>query len=277
MKNSQQLKDLIKNMTKESGINPQILITKYMIERLLERISVSKYKDRFILKGGMLISSLIGYELRSTMDVDTTIKRIPISEENLHNIFNEITKINIDDNVSFKIKSIRYIREESEYGGMRVSIDGMINKTIIPFKVDVTTGDAITPKEIEYDYELMLEDKKINLYSYNIETILAEKIETLISRGITNTRIRDFYDIHIIYKTQDKKINYETLNKAIDATFKNRKTSNMIEKKDKILNEVINDEEIKNLWRNYQKEYPYAKSITWLEINESLINIFRKI
>ncbi len=277
MKNSQQLKDLIKNMTKETGINPQILITKYMIERLLERISVSKYKDRFILKGGMLISSLIGYELRSTMDVDTTIKSIPLSEENLYNIFNEVTKIDIDDNVSFKIKSIRYIREESEYGGMRVSIDGIIDKTIIPFKVDVTTGDAITPKEIEYGYELMLEDKKINLYSYNIETILAEKIETLISRGITNTRIRDFYDIHIIYKTQDKKINYETLNKAIDATFKNRKTSNMIEKKDKILNEVINDEEIKNLWRNYQKEYPYAKSITWLEINESLINIFRKI
>jgi len=277
MKNSQQLKDLIKNMTKESGINPQILITKYMIERLLERISVSKYKDRFILKGGMLISSLIGYELRSTMDVDTTIKSIPLSEENLYNIFNEVTKIDIDDNVSFKIKSIRYIREESEYGGMRVSIDGMINKTIIPFKVDVTTGDAITPKEIEYDYELMLEAKKINLYSYNIETILAEKIETLISRGITNTRIRDFYDIHIIYKTQDKKIDYETLNEAIKATFKNRETNNLIEKKDSILNEVINDEEIKNLWKNYQKEYPYAKSITWLEINESLINIFRKI
>jgi len=277
MKNSQQLKDLIKNMTKETGINPQILITKYMIERLLERISISKYKDRFVLKGGMLISSLIGYDLRSTMDVDTTIKRIHISEENLHNIFNEITKINIDDNVSFKIKSIRYIREESEYGGMRVSIDGIIDKTIIPFKVDVTTGDAITPKEIEYGYELMLEDKKINLYSYNIETILAEKIETLISRGITNTRIRDFYDIHIIYKTQDKKIDYETLNEAIKATFKNRETIDMLDKKDRILNEVINDEEIKNLWKNYQKEYPYAKSITWLEINESLINIFRKI
>jgi len=277
MKNSQQLKDLIKNMTKETGINPQILITKYMIERLLERISISKYKDRFVLKGGMLISSLIGYDLRSTMDVDTTIKRIPISEENLHNIFNEITKINIDDNVSFKIKSIRYIREESEYGGMRVSIDGIIDKTIIPFKVDVTTGDAITPKEIEYGYELMLEDKKINLYSYNIETILAEKIETLISRGITNTRIRDFYDIYIIYKTQDKKIDYETLNEAIKATFKNRETIDMLDKKDRILNEVINDEEIKNLWKNYQKEYPYAKSITWLEINESLINIFRKI
>ena len=277
MKNSQQLKDLIKNMTKETGINPQILITKYIIERLLERISISKYKDRFVLKGGMLISSLIGYDLRSTMDVDTTIKRIPISEENLHNIFNEITKINIDDNVSFKIKSIRYIREESEYGGMRVSIDGIIDKTIIPFKVDVTTGDAITPKEIEYGYELMLEDKKINLYSYNIETILAEKIETLISRGITNTRIRDFYDIYIIYKTQDKKIDYETLNEAIKATFKNRETIDMLDKKDRILNEVINDEEIKNLWKNYQKEYPYAKSITWLEINESLINIFRKI
>jgi len=277
MKNSQQLKDLIKNMTKETGINPQILITKYMIERLLERISISKYKDRFVLKGGMLISSLIGYDLRSTMDVDTTIKRIHISEENLHNIFNEITKINIDDNVSFKIKSIRYIREESEYGGMRVSIDGIIDKTIIPFKVDVTTGDAITPKEIEYGYELMLEDKKINLYSYNIETILAEKIETLISRGITNTRIRDFYDIYIIYKTQDKKIDYETLNEAIKATFKNRETIDMLDKKDRILNEVINDEEIKNLWKNYQKEYPYAKSITWLEINESLINIFRKI
>jgi predicted nucleotidyltransferase component of viral defense system len=277
MKNSQQLKDLIKNMTKETGINPQILITKYMIERLLERLSVSKYKDRFILKGGMLISSIIGYDLRSTMDVDTTIKSIPLSEENLHNIFNEITKIKIDDNVSFKIKSIRYIREESEYGGMRVSIDGIIDKTIIPFKVDVTTGDAITPKEIEYDYELMLEDKKINLYSYNIETILAEKIETLISRGITNTRIRDFYDIHIIYKTQDNKIDYETLNKAIEATFKNRETSNMLEKKDRILNEVINDEKIKNLWNNYQKEYPYAKLITWVEINKSLINIFRKI
>ena len=277
MKNSQQLKDLIKNMTKETGINPQILITKYMIERLLERLSVSKYKDRFILKGGMLISSIIGYELRSTMDVDTTIKSIPLSEENLHNIFNEITKIKIDDNVSFSIKSIRYIREESEYGGMRVSIDGIIDKTIIPFKVDVTTGDAITPKEIEYDYELMLEDKKINLYSYNIETILAEKIETLISRGITNTRIRDFYDIHIIYKTQDKKIDYETLNEAIKATFKNKETSNMLEKKDRILNEVINDEEIKNLWNSYQKEYPYAKLITWVEIKESLINIFRKI
>ncbi len=277
MKNSQQLKDLIKNMTKETGINPQILITKYMIERLLERLSVSKYKDRFILKGGMLISSIIGYDLRSTMDVDTTIKSIPLSEENLHNIFNEITKIKIDDNVSFKIKSIRYIREESEYGGMRVSIDGIIDKTIIPFKVDVTTGDAITPKEIEYDYELMLEDKKINLYSYNIETILAEKIETLISRGITNTRIRDFYDIHIIYKTKDNKIDYETLNKAIEATFKNRETSNMLEKRDRILNEVINEEKIKNLWKNYQKEYPYAKSITWLEVKESLINIFRKI
>ena len=193
-RNAMSLKAIINNIAKENNVLAQSVLQTYMLERLLERISISKYKNNFILKGGMLISAMLGIDSRTTMDMDTTIKGFKLTEENISKIINEICNISIDDDVSFEVKKIELIREDDDYGGYRVTFEAKYMDAMpVIMKIDIATGDKITYKEIKYSFDLMIEDRKIEIWSYNIETIIAEKFESIIKRGILGTRVRDLY------------------------------------------------------------------------------------
>lgn len=272
--NAMSLKAKINNISKDKKVSPQSVLQIYMLERLLERISVSKYKDNFILKGGMLISAILGMSSRSTMDMDTTVKGFELTEESATKILEEICAIELDDDITFNMKKIELIREEDDYNGYRATFEAKFKNTMpVIFKIDITTGDAITYKEIEYDYNLMLADKKIPVWSYNLETILAEKFEAVIKRGIAGTRIRDFYDIYMLYNTEEKNINKKLLKTAINLTSEHRESLDLIRDWEKTLNILAEDEDMKKRWKVYQKTYFYAKDIEY----QDLINTIEKV
>ena len=185
-------------MAKGDSGKSQLLIRNYAMERFLERVALSKYKDNFILKGGMLVSALVGLQNRTTMDIDTTIRNLPLDSEQVKQIVEEIAAVEVDDNIHFIVKDVSNIMEETEYGGVRLSLDAFLDITKIPLKIDISTGDVVTPAEITYHYKLMFEQRYISLWAYTIETVLAEKIETVLTRTIFNTRLRDFYDLYIL-------------------------------------------------------------------------------
>ena len=265
---SKQLKDLIRNLSKEVGIEAHVLIRKYMMERFLERVSSSKYNGSFILKGGMLVAAFVGVEARATMDIDTTIKGIPVTIIDMERTIAEISNIDLDDNVKFRIKKVSEIMDEAEYSGIRFSMDAVLDGAVIPLKIDISTGDVITPREIAYSYKLMFEDRTIPIMTYPIETVLAEKLETVISRSITNTRMRDFYDIHILLKSQN--INADILALALERTAKKRGNFSLLENAESVLKIVKSDEDMKRLWDIYQKKFKYAGEYTWDEVIHSV-------
>ena len=265
---SKQLKDLIRNLSKEVGIEAHVLIRKYMMERFLERVSSSKYNGSFILKGGMLVAAFVGVEARATMDIDTTIKGIPVTIVDMERTITEISNIDLDDNVKFRIKKVSEIMDEAEYSGIRFSMDAVLDGAVIPLKIDISTGDVITPREIAYSYKLMFEDRTIPIMTYPIETVLAEKLETVISRSITNTRMRDFYDIHILLKSQN--INADILALALERTAKKRGNFSLLENAESVLKILKSDEDMKRLWNIYQKKFKYAGEYTWDEVIHSV-------
>ena len=269
--NVMSFKAKINNISKQKKVAPQSVLQVYMLERLLERIAVSKYKDNFILKGGMLISAILGMASRSTMDMDTTVKGFELTEENATNILNEVCAIELDDDITFKMKKIELIREEDDYNGYRATFEAKYKNTMpVIFKIDITTGDAITYKEIEYDYNLMLEEKKIPVWSYNLETILAEKFESVIKRGIAGTRIRDFYDIYMLMGTKEEEINKKLLKTAINLTSEHRESQDLIKDWEHTLEILSNDEDMQKRWKVYQKTYFYAKDIEYSDLIKSV-------
>ena len=265
---SKRLKDLIRNLSKEVGIEAHVLIRKYMMERFLERVSSSKYNGSFILKGGMLVAAFVGVEARATMDIDTTIKGIPVTMVDMERTITEISNIDLEDNVKFRIKKVSEIMDKAEYSGIRFSMDAVLDGAVIPLKIDISTGDVITPREIAYSYKLMFEDRTIPIMTYPIETVLAEKLETVISRSITNTRMRDFYDIHILLKSQN--INADILALALERTAKKRGNFSPLENAESVLKIVKSDEDMKRLWDIYQKKFKYAGEYTWDEVIHSV-------
>lgn len=265
---SKQLKDLIRNLSKEVGIEAHVLIRKYMMERFLERVSSSKYNGSFILKGGMLVAAFVGVEARATMDIDTTIKGIPVTMVDMERIITEISNIDLEDNVKFRIKKVSEIMDEAEYSGIRFSMDALLDGAVIPLKIDISTGDVITPREMAYSYKLMFEDRTIPIMTYPIETVLAEKLETVILISITNTRMRDFYDIHILLKSQN--IDSDILALALERTAKKRGNFNLLENAESVLKVVKSDEDMKRLWDIYQKKFKYAGEYTWDEVIHSV-------
>ena len=202
MKNAMQLKALIKNLAKEKCISAQLVLQNYMLERFLERISLSSYRDNFIIKGGFLIASMVGLDTRATMDMDATIKGYPVKEDSIRKMIEEILGIPIEDGITFRLQSIHEIREDDEYSGYRASLIAEYGRMAVPLKLDITSGDKITPREIEYSYKLMWENRSISILAYNLSTILAEKLETILSRADQNTRPRDYYDVYILTKLQ---------------------------------------------------------------------------
>ena len=267
-------KAIINNMAKENNVAAQSVLQTYMLERLLERISISKYKDNFILKGGMLISAMLGIDSRTTMDMDTTIKGFPLTKDNITNIMDEICNIEIDDNVTLKINKVELIREDDDYGGYRITFEAKYNNEMpVIMKIDITTGDKITYKEIEYSFTLMLEDRKIQIWSYNVETIIAEKFEAIVKRGVLSTRIRDYYDVYMLINTQNKIIDKKTLKDAITLTAQHRGTNEIIKDWKKIVEKIANDSKMQQQWKRYQKDNFYAEEIEY----KDLINAISKV
>ena len=260
---SAQLKGRIKSLALRSGADPRVLMRIYMMERFLERVSLSRYKENFIIKGGLLITSMVGISMRSTMDIDTTIKGQDIKKENAQSIVKEISEIQIDDGVSFNIKEVETIMDDMEYPGIRFHLDALFEKMITPIKIDISTGDVITPEAIEYSYSLMLEERKIWLLSYNLETILGEKLQTILVREKANTRMRDFYDICVLVETYIHKIKVDNFKAAYEATCKKRKSLHLFGNEEKIVNIIESDTKMNDQWGKYQKKFSYAYDISF--------------
>lgn len=270
MNNAMQLKAHIKNLAKEKHISAQIVLQNYMLERLLERISVSKYRDNFILKGGFLLAAMVGLDTRATMDMDATIKGLTVSKETISEMFDDICAINIDDDIKFAYKGIEDIREDDEYGGFRVSLTGNYPPMVVPLKIDITTGDKITPREMVYSFKLMFEERSIDVLAYTVETILAEKLETIISRGDQNTRPRDFYDVYILNTLQKQNIDNDVLKDAFAATVQKRGTERIVENYATIIETVINSKTMNDQWTRYQKEFEYVRGIGFEDACETV-------
>ena len=276
---ARQLKDLIRNLSKKKSADAQILMRNYMMERFLERISLSEYKNQFILKGGMLVAAMVGLDARATMDLDATIKGTNVSVEDVEMIISKIISIPLNDGVLFRIKRISEIMEEADYPGVRVSMETKFDGVITPLKIDISTGDIITPREIKYNFNLMLEDRTIEVWAYNLETVLAEKLETVVSRNVTNTRMRDFYDIYILQKLYGEQLSKDVLRDALVATAKKRETLEQIETEDidEVFDEIQSSSVMENLWKAYQRNYSYSADIPWHTIMKSIRTLYELI
>ena len=270
IKTSRQLKDKIRKLAKEKSADAQILMRTYMMERLLERISISEYKKNFILKGGLLIASLVGLDFRSTMDVDTTIKGFDVNLTSVEQMIQNLIDVPLEDGVLFQIKNIDSIMEEAEYPCIRVSMQALFDGTITPLKIDISTGDVITPDAIQYSYKLMFEDRYIQLLSYNLETVLAEKLETIMRRHLTNTRMRDFYDVYILKKLYESEISKPLLQDALDATVQIRGSTELLKHAEPSLKKIENSDDMRKLWLSYQSHYEYAQNISWDAVMEAV-------
>ena len=262
----EQIKGRIKSVAKQNNADARTLMRIYMMERFLERLAQSEYRDNFIIKGGILVTAMIGVAHRSTMDIDTSMKNLNLSTEDALRVVNQVKDIDLDDGVSFDVKDVSNIMDEMEYPGIRVTMNANVGRLITPLKIDISTGDVITPRAIEFNYDLLLEDRSISLWSYNLETILAEKLQTVLARGILNTRMRDFYDIRMLLDTYEDKVNKAVLKDAFAATCKKRGTDHLQEQAEEIIKIIEADEQLQVLWRAYQKKYSYAAEIDYASV-----------
>lgn len=271
MKNAIQLKAIIKNIAKNKNISAALVLQNYMLERFLERVSLSRYHDNYIIKGGFLIASMVGLDSRATMDMDATIKGYPVNEEAIRKMVEDIIAVPVEDAIHFCLKSVREIREGDEYTGYRVALTANYEKMAVPLKLDITTGDKITPREIEYSYKLMMEDRSIRVLAYNLSTILAEKLETVVSRGDQNTRPRDYYDIYILSKLQVENIDIDSLKAALSATTAKRGSSELMMQYAEIMRTVKSSDVMKRQWDNYRKDFDYAAGIEFEETCDAVV------
>ena len=277
MINIESIKGKIRSLAEKKNLKSQEVLQIYFFERFLERLSKSNYKNNFVIKGGFLISSLIGIENRTTMDMDTTIKGIALKEEKIKEVVDEIININVEDGIKFEIKDISYIREEDEYENFRISLIANVGKTKNPMKLDLTTGDAITPREIEYTYPCIFSQEDIKIMAYPLETILAEKYETIIRRNITTTRMRDFYDLYTLYKLKKDEIDYEVLKEAIERTFDKRGSQEMMKDYEEIIEDIKEDSYLRSLWEVYLSENKYIGDLTFDKVVDVVITISNRV
>ncbi len=265
IKNRDSLKAKASNLSNKTNIPNKYLTQNFMFEALLKRISKSKYKDKFIIKGGLLLSSIFGVNLRSTMDLDTTIKGLPLDRETITKVINDIISIEIGDNIKLEIENIKHIREEELYAGFNVNLKAEFDGLKTNLMIDITTGDVITYKEVEFKYNTLFDNEIINIMTYNYETILAEKFESIISRNIDNTRMKDYYDLYMFVNLKWYDINKDTLREAIINTAKNRETLSYIEDASKYIELISDDSRLKSLWNSYKSNYDYAKDIEFVD------------
>lgn len=265
IKTSRQLKDKVRNMARGDSAKAQLLIRNYGMERFLERVSLSEHRDNFILKGGMLVSAMVGLENRATMDIDTSIRNIPLDTIAAKAMVEEIIAVPVDDNIRFEINDFGTIMDDAEYSGVRISLNAFLDATRIPLKIDISTGDAITPAAVNYQYKLMFEERYITLWAYNLETVLAEKIETVLSRSVLNTRLRDFYDLYVLQDT-GLEIDKATLAAALTATARKRGSEQVLALYERTLDEIRISPLMREQWERYQGKNNYAAGIVWDDV-----------
>ena len=265
MSNAMSLKAKIRNIAKEKGLPAQVILQNYMFERLLVRLSVSAYQDKFVLKGGMLVAAIVGLDSRATMDLDATLKNLPLTPETIRATLEAICAIPLDDGVTFEVYAIVPIREDDLYGGYRVSLNARFGAILTPLTIDISTGDVITPHAVKFSFsELFDADKPFELWAYNIETVLAEKVETILRRGVFNTRPRDFYDVYILATTQ--KYDPAVFQAALRATAKHRGTAEQIKDVESILQSISESSELRAMWEKYRGQFGYAKEIQFEDV-----------
>ena len=277
MISSESLKGKVKNIAKSKRLSSQEVLQMFFFERFLERLSHSKYKFNFVIKGGLLISSMIGIDNRTTMDMDTTVKGIPLKEDVIKNIILEILGIEVGDGIQFEVTDITHIREEDEYENFRVHLTAIFGKIRNAMKIDITTGDVITPKEIEYVYPCMFREEGLKVLAYPIETILAEKYESVIKRNISTTRMRDFYDLYSLYHLRKEEIDFDVLKQAILSTARKRDSISFIREANEIIIDIKEDSYLKELWEVYLKDNPYIKELDFFDTVEVVNIIAEKI
>lgn len=274
MSKAMSLKAKIRNIAKQKNIPAQVILQNYMFERLLVRLSASEYKEKFVLKGGMLIAAIVGLDNRATMDMDTTLKNLPLTPEAIRSALEDVCNIVCDDGVVFEISTISTIREDDIYGGYRVMLNAKFDTLLTPLSIDVSTGDAITPYAVQYNFSEIFDDEKsYELWAYNIETVMAEKVETILRRGVFNTRPRDFYDAYILTTTQ--KFDHTVFADALSATAKHRGTTEQIADVPSILRNIEESPELKMMWDKYCKQFSYAKDITYEQIMDSIKTLLK--
>ena len=268
------LKAKIRNIAKKKNIPAQVILQNYMFERLLVRLSSSEYKEKFVLKGGMLVAAIVGLDNRATMDMDTTLKNLPLTPEAIRSALEDICNVPFDDGVVFEVGKISPIREDDIYGGFRVMMNAKFDTLVTPLSIDVSTGDIITPHAIPYQFlEIFDDEKSYELWAYNIESVMAEKVETILRRGVFNTRPRDFYDTYILTTTQ--KFDKEVFSKALTATAAHRGTAEQIADVPGILHNIETSAELKNMWDKYRKQFAYAQDITYEQIMDSIKTLLK--
>lgn len=273
MKTPEQLKGAIRNIAKKNNLMPQEVLQMFLFERILERLSVSEYKDNFILKGGLLISSMIGITERTTMDMDTTVRGIELEEENITDIVKKIIAMDVGDDIVFEFIKIEPIREDDAYNNFRVHLKAIYGKMNNPMKIDITTGDKITPAAIEYSYKMMFEEKQVSVMAYTLETILAEKYETIIRRNIGTTRVRDFYDLYVLFRSRKNEISREVLRLAVNHTAEKRDSLEILNEYVEVCNELLNEEAVHKLWLNYIKENTYAAHLGYVDVVNNVLEV----
>ena len=273
MKSAEQIKGAVKNIAKKMNLKPQEILQIFMFERLVERLSVSQYKENFILKGGLLIASMIGIAERTTMDMDTTIQGLPMTEQEMEKILKEILGIDVEDGIYFEFIGMQPIREDDEYNNFCASISAKYGKMNIPMKIDITTGDKITPRQIDYGYKFMFEEKSVLVKAYTLETILAEKYETVIRRNIGNTRARNFYDLFVLIKIKKNEIRWDILKEAVLATSEKRGSLEELKEYREIIEEMRESDFLKRIWVKYKEENTYSEGIDF----EDTLNIILEI
>ena len=269
------LKAKIRNIAKSKNISAQVILQNYMFERFLNRLSVSKYKEKFVLKGGMLVAALVGLDNRATMDLDTTLKNLPLTPEAIEKALSEIFEIDLNDDVKFRLKNISPIREDDIYGGYRVALDAIYETIVTPMTIDVSTGDVITPNAVQFNFTGIFDDElKFELWAYNIETVLAEKVETILRRSVFNTRPRDFYDAYILITTQ--KFDKAVFAEALEKTIEHRGTRSQINDYIDTMTVIENSDALKKMWSNYQKQFDYAKDIGFEDACQAVDGLISK-
>ena len=272
---SMQLKAKIRNLSGGDNDRALVLIRTFIMERFLERVALSPYKDKFILKGGMLVAAMVGLEARATMDIDTTMQALPLTMQGARKVIEEIIRTDVQDGVSFTVTKASEIMEEHDYPGIRFMLEASLDNLRQVIKIDISTGDVITPHPVSYSYRLMFEDRVISLWSYNLETLLGEKLETIMARETANTRMRDFYDVHVL--TRQAAIDYRVLRDAFMATSRKRGTTDMLSRFDAILDEIRSDPAMLAMWEKYRRDNFFVGELTWGEANESVKRLVGKM
>lgn len=270
---AKQLKDKVRNISKGDNNIAKTLIRNYMMERFLERVSLSDYCNNFILKGGMLVASIVGVDMRATMDIDTSVKALPLNENDIQRIISEICAIPLEDGVSFRITSVSSIMEDFEYPGIRLMLEAALERLRQTIKIDISTDDVITPAAVEYHYKLMFEDRTILLLSYNKETLLAEKIQTILARGIANTRLRDFYDVYEVMKMYADEVEKAVLWKAFRATCEKRKTVFSEEEMKETLVQIEENAGMEQMWEQFRKKNYFVADLEWEDVLSGVLQV----